>query len=64
VQRDGQDPKPERAGPLEKLVRRVIERIQGIIESVNMQIDLDPVLIRHGRNLRIAPAESTALLSS
>ena len=47
VQRNREHTKPERPGPLEELVRRVIERVLRIVERMEVEIDLDPLGIRH-----------------
>jgi len=60
VQRNREHTKSEISGSLEELVRRVIERVLWIVERVNVKIDLDPVVIRHCRNLRVALWESTS----
>ena len=44
MQSDREHAEPESGGPLEELMRAVIERILGIIEGVDVEIDFDPVL--------------------
>ena len=45
MQRDRKNAKAERLRALEQLVSRIIDDIFGIIERVNVQVDLDPIVI-------------------
>ena len=45
VQSDGERSETEIARPLEQLMRGVIEMILGIVEGVDMEIDLDPIVL-------------------
>src|SRR6266513_2779384 len=44
MQRDRQNPKSERTRAFKQLMGGIIHRVLGIIESVNMKIDFDPIL--------------------
>ena len=45
VQRDGEDTETELLRALEQLMRRIINHILRIVESVDVKIDLDPVFV-------------------
>src|SRR5207237_550279 len=63
VKRDRKDPKAERARPVEQFMRGIIERVLGIVEGMDMEIDLDPVFgFRHWAICEVVPRESTSLL--
>src|SRR6266446_5316218 len=47
VQRDGEDAETELLRALEQLMRRIIDHILRIVESVDVKIDLDPIVIWH-----------------
>ena len=47
VQRNREHAKAEVSRPLEELLRRVIEHIFRIVQRVNVEIDLDPIGVRH-----------------
>jgi hypothetical protein len=42
VQRDRKDAKSERVRAFQQLVRRIIDRVFGVVECMDMQIDFDP----------------------
>ena len=43
MQGDGKHAEAQGARPLEQLMRGIIDDILGIIQCVNMEIDLDPI---------------------
>src|SRR5436853_4895959 len=43
MQGDGKHAKTELPRPLEQLMRRIIDNVLGIIERVDVKIDLDPI---------------------
>lgn len=47
VQCNREHAKAKRARPFEKLVRRVIEGVLRIVERMDMEIELDPIVITH-----------------
>ena len=47
VQRDGEDAETELLRALEQLMRRIIDHILRIVESMDVKIDLDPIVIWH-----------------
>src|SRR5439155_27042301 len=65
MQRNREHAKPERSGPFEELMRGIIERVLRIVERVDVEIDLDPIVIAlicvrlHLGNLWIATREAT-----
>src|SRR5205085_12664845 len=51
VQGNGKRAKSEIARALEQLMRGVVEMILGVIQGVDVEIDLDPILLRSGLEL-------------
>ena len=45
MQRDRKHPKAERTRALKQLMRGIIDRVVGIIERVDMQIDFEPIAL-------------------
>src|SRR5206468_12323399 len=44
VQRDGKDGETEPSRSSQEFVRRIIELVLGIVEGVNVEIELDPIV--------------------
>jgi hypothetical protein len=47
VKGDGENPKAKAAGPLQELMRGVIERVLRIVERMDMEIELHPLWFSH-----------------
>jgi len=55
VQSDGEDGETETSRPSQEFVRRIIQFVLGIVEGVNVEIELDPVAFLFPARARAHP---------